>query len=342
MSLFREARENGSSRDDDQGVVRHKPEQKNRQDDDQHVEYDEQDDGDYENIDAMLDEEEQKQVRRSDYLNWVYVDSDEDDGGGRSPLTNRNPPSVKLHNHPALKKSQSSHNVDSPSLMDALALKKQFEQHLQNLRSSKEGGARPKNRAPPPPPGSKQRGDKSPKANRNSSSAALQPMQGASLQSNSERGHHKRSQSDVHVIDYSERERVDEGRRGQPEEGRVDGSQSSAASGTQQGQKSPRIYSKNPHAYPHRSKPADPVPQFQRKHSPQTNAQLQNSTSDGRLPPPSYAPPPVPSTASATGRLSSGAESAQKTPPTVSGSHQPSRRPNPPRAGGESNRLQHI
>lgn len=97
MSLFRELPENGSSQDHDQIVLRHKLEQKNHQDnDEEYVEYDEQDDGDYENIDAMLDEDEQKQVRRSDYLNWVYVDSDEDDGGGRSPLTSRNPPSVKL------------------------------------------------------------------------------------------------------------------------------------------------------------------------------------------------------------------------------------------------------
>ena len=299
------------------------------------MELDEPDDDDYENIDAMLDEDQQKQVRRSDYLNWVYVDSDEDNGGGNSPLAGRNPPSVKLHNHPALKKSQSSNNMDSPSMLEALALKKQFEQHLQNLKSSKEAGTRPKNRAPPPPPGSKQRGDRSPKIERNSTS-------GGQLQSGSDRVH-KRSQSDVRSIDYSEREHEEERRRGHGEGARGDGPSTSAGSGGSGAalirvhpvRRSPHAPPKNPHPplHPHRNKPHDPPPQFQRKHSPQTNTQ---ATPDGRPPAPSYAPPPAPTVTSATGRLSGGVESAQKTPP-LSGSQQHPKRPNPPRTGGELN-----
>ena len=347
----------------EQVVLRHKPDHlkdtnTNNDDDERYVEYDEQDEGDYENIDAHLDEDVQRQVRRSDYLNWVFVESDDDDGSG-SPLTGRAPPSVKLHKHPALKKSQSSHDMESPSLAEALALKKQFEQHLQNLKSSKEG-VRPKNRAPPPPPGSKQRGggDRSPKVNRNSSSGA----QGSSQNNLDLRAGHKRSQSDVRVIDYSEREQEGERRRGQGEAtgrgapGVTSGGGGAALRGQQQAQRSPHLHTKSPH--PHRNKPPDPPPQLQRKHSPREATSNQSSShssnsGSGLPPPPNYAPPPAPtvtsssSSPSLSGRPSGGGgEGAGRTPPTSSSSshyQQPqSRRPNPPRtsaaAGGESKR----
>ena len=348
-------------------VLRHKSDRhqntaatNSNDEDERYVEYDdEQDEGDYENIDAHLNEDAQRQVRRSDYLNWVFVESDDDDGSG-SPLTGRAPPSIKLHKHPALKKSQSSHDVESsPSLQDALALKKQFEQHLQNLKSSKEG-VRPKNRAPPPPPGSsKQRGgDRSPKANRNSSGA-----QGSSSQNNSDlRAGHKRSQSDARVIDYSERERDGERKQGQVQgeaaSGRgapgltSGGGGGVALRGQQQAQRSPHSHTKNP-----RNKPPDPPLQLQRKHSPREAASSSNQSPSnsrnssggggggGLPPPPSYAPPPAPtvtsSSSSSSGRPSGGCGegTAGRTPPASSGSsshyQQPqSRRPNPPRTSG--------
>ena len=348
-------------------MLRHKPDghkdtnTSSNDDDERYVEYDEQDEGDYENIDAHLDEEVQRQVHRSDYLNWVFVDSDDDDGSG-SPLTGQTPPSVKLHKHPALKKSQSSHDMESPSLQEALALKKQFEQHLQNLKSSKEG-VRPKNRAPPPPPGSRQRGggDRSPKVNRNSSSG----VQGSSSQNNLDlRAGHKRSQSDVRVIDYSEHEQEGERRQGEASgrgaSGVTSGRGGVALRGQQQAQRSPHSHAKNSH--PHRNKPPDPPLQLQRKHSPreatsnQSSSSQSNSSGGGsgsRLPPPpSYAPPPAPTviSSSSSSSLSSGrpsgggGEGAGRTPPTSSSSlhyQQPqSRRPNPPRtsagAGGKS------
>ena len=316
-------------------------------DNDDYEEYDEQDDGDYENIDAHLDEDEQRHVRRSDYLNWVYVESDEEDGDV-SPITGRNPPSVKLHNHPALKKSQSSHEMESPSMIEALALKKQFEQHLQNLKSSKEG-VRPKNRAPPPPPGSKstskQKGDRSPNANRASYSSEAQD----SLQTSSERGH-KRSQSDQRVVEHSEREqegerrpvRGGESRGGEGGRGGPVAAASALAPRLQQAQRmsnSPQIHSKNPH----RSKPPGSAPQFQRANSPRTSNQSHNPAPSGLPPPPTYAPPPAPtvtsssssSTPSSSSGRPSGAESAQRTPPVSSSHQQQSRRPNPPRTGGK-------
>ena len=104
-------------------------------------------DDDYENIDAHLDEHRLSEVRRSDYINWVYMGDDEEeggegegegqDGGMESSLRpSREPPSVKLKNHPVLKKSQSS-SFAEPSASDYEMFKR----------------LRPKNRAPPPPPG---------------------------------------------------------------------------------------------------------------------------------------------------------------------------------------------
>ncbi len=363
-------REDGDSRPYEPVVLRHKPDHHNEDttatnsNQEEDMESDEQDEGDYENIDAHLNEDIQRQVRRSDYLNWVFVESDDDDGSG-SPLTGRAPPSIKLHKHPALKKSQSSHDIEAPSVQEALALKKQFEQHLQNLKSSKEG-VRPKNRAPPPPPGSKQRGggDRSPKADRNSSSGA----QGSSSQNNNLdllRAGHKRSQSDARVIDYSDREQEGERRQGQHGEaasGRgapgvtSGGGGGVALRGQQQAQRSsPHSRVKNSHL--HRNKPPDPPLQLQRKHSPREATSSNQSSSSharngsaggsGHPPPPSYAPPHAP-TVTSSGRPSGGGggEGAPvRTPPTSSGSsshyQQPqSRRPNPPRTsaavGGKS------
>ena len=243
---------------------------------------------------------------------------------GGASIAGRNPPSVKLSKHPALKKSQSNNDMGSPSLQDALALKKQFEQHLKNLKASKEG-ARPKNRAPPPPPGSKQRGDRSPKANRNSSGAQQSP----SLQARSDRGH-KRSQSDVRAMDYPEREHEGESRQNQGEgrRGVVAPPTSGAVARAQQPgqQRSPHTHSK----MPHRNKPPDPPPQFQRKHSPNT----QSNNSPSHPPPPNYAPPLAPSTASSSGRPAS-MEVGQKTTPSASPQAQHTRRPHPPKTGGE-------
>lgn len=244
---------------------------------------------------------------------------------------------------------------ESPLLLEALALKKQFEQHLQNIKSNKEG-VRPKNRAPPPPPGSKQRGDKSPKAYRNSSSGAAVGGGGGgavapSLKEKLDRGH-KRSQSDVHVIDYTEQECETERRR---EAGKgVSGSPvvtptSAPGSGlgagvrVQQGQRSPHSHPKQPH---HRNKPTGPPPQFHRKHSPQTNNGQSHGTAQGGglPPPPSYAPPSAPPTASSSSTTASsssalgrpsGVDVAQKAPPSPGSHHQPLRRPNPPRTAGE-------
>ena len=131
---------------------------------------DEEDD-DYENIDAILDDETRENVRRSNYINWVYQDTDGDEGqssqGAERLGHDRYAPSIKLDRHPALKKSQSNSEIDA----DAATAAAQF---IDALRK------RPRNKAPPPPPGKRGLKDK-----------------GQSLASPS--SGHKRSHSDLHL-----------------------------------------------------------------------------------------------------------------------------------------------
>ena len=171
------------------------------------ADHDSAEEDDYENIDAHLDADEREGMRRSDYINWVYMDSDGEDGEGVRPISDRNAPSIKLDRHPALKKSQSSHNFesDSPSLTEAMALKKQFQQHLQNLKSNQEG-FRPKNRAPPPPPGGRLKRER----DRDKEQHQQQQPSGNKGMSNGTKSRHKRSQSDVHISNYSESDTADE------------------------------------------------------------------------------------------------------------------------------------
>lgn len=109
---------------------------------------------DYENIDALLDEEVQESIRRSDYINRVCLDSDGEEtqdsrGGAESSVRlshDRYAPSVKLDKHPALKKSQSTSEISMGDSGAAL---------IEAMRK------RPRNRAPPPPPGKKDKGQAS-------------------------------------------------------------------------------------------------------------------------------------------------------------------------------------
>lgn len=82
--------------------------------------------------------------KQCDYVNVDDLDSDEDDENSAdeamSPHLNRGPkyaPSVKLHSHPLLRKTQSQSECDSPASMNELL---------------KAASKKPKNRAPPPPP----------------------------------------------------------------------------------------------------------------------------------------------------------------------------------------------
>ena len=136
---------------------------------------DEEDD-DYENIDAILDDETRENVRRSNYINWVYQDSDGEEGqssrGADKLGHDRYAPSIKLDRHPALKKSQSNSEIDSDAAIAAA-------QFIDALRK------RPRNKAPPPPPGRTGSKDKG--------QSLAAPSSG-----------HKRSQSDLHLSGYSQ------------------------------------------------------------------------------------------------------------------------------------------
>lgn len=138
-----------------------------------------QDEDDYEDIDAHLDQDSQNNIRRSDYINWVYLDSDGEEVGGSKEKRShdRYAPSIKLDRHPALKKSQSNMEIDATAANAAA-------EFIDGLKR------RPKNRAPPPPPGKRQPKDK---------------VQAASLLTSDTKGRgHKRSHSDLHLSGYAQ------------------------------------------------------------------------------------------------------------------------------------------
>lgn len=108
---------------------------------------------DYENID---EEDLQEAMQKSDYINWVYQESDSEgeDGGEVVEGERRHlAPFVPLKTHPLLKKSQSTNDIDHPTGSHASPAKKLSHQNIPSvpLKPGQEG-FRPRNRAPPPPP----------------------------------------------------------------------------------------------------------------------------------------------------------------------------------------------
>lgn len=155
-------------------------------------------DDDYEDIDAHLGSEVNESLRRSDYINWVFMEPEDHDGApgrdegasGRGPVHDRYAPSIKLHKHPALQKSQSNMDLSATEFVDG-------------IRKTK-----PKNRAPPPPPG----GRKEPAKDR-SPVGRLSPSTSATS--------HKRSQSDLHLSAFPENPVESKAGRKASDQGRV-------------------------------------------------------------------------------------------------------------------------
>ena len=114
------------------------------------VESDEESGPDYENIDEHLEKEGQKPFRRSDYINYTYPDSEEEDGG---VVGKDRRPFVHMKTHPVMKRSQSADNLDEQARSHDSPKRKLTEQLLPSvhLKPGQEG-FRPRNRAPPPPP----------------------------------------------------------------------------------------------------------------------------------------------------------------------------------------------
>ncbi len=86
---------------------------------------------------------------RSDYVNWVYQDSDAEDEEPQYTGVRRVKPSVPLTSHPVLRKSQSATDLDKSTEEPRPHLERPVSQ--QPPRQGHEG-PRPRNRAPPPPP----------------------------------------------------------------------------------------------------------------------------------------------------------------------------------------------
>ena len=221
------------------------------------IQLDEVDD-DYENIDAALDEESRENVRRSDYINWVYMDSDGEEvqssqgGVGHD----RSAPSIKLDRHPALKKSQSNSEIDAASAAADF---------IEGLRQR-----RPRNRAPPPPPGKRSK-------DKGQSPAPPSPIVNKRLKGKGQSPGlpptgHKRSQSDLHLAGYAQENRL---QRPHPPPG---------------GQSSRVVSNRTSGIITQRS-----VPSVQR--SPDNtrradSSQVKGRASDGNIRPKRHAPPP--------------------------------------------------
>ena len=114
--------------------------------------------------------------QHSDYINFDIELSDSDESVDEDNTHHsirkgsKYAPSVKLHSHPVLRKTQSNSEVDSPSSMTDL------------IRTAK----KPKNRAPPPPPGMKKETNSPGNIHRGVAAGGVHGSRG-----------HKRSRSDL-------------------------------------------------------------------------------------------------------------------------------------------------